>query len=56
MAVLDIVTVGDPVLEKRAEEVTKITKRTVKLINDMIETMYELRVRQTKWGPSVLSC
>ena len=41
MAVLDIVTVGDPVLEKRAEEVTKITKRTVKLINDMIETMYE---------------
>ncbi|HHY14986.1 MAG TPA: peptide deformylase [Firmicutes bacterium] len=41
MAVLDIVTVGDPVLETRAQEIPRITKRTVKLINDMLDTMYE---------------
>ncbi len=41
MAILDIVTIGDPVLETRAEEVPRVTKRTVKLINDMLDTMYE---------------
>lgn len=41
MAILDIVTIGDPVLETRAQEVPRITKRTVKLINDMLDTMYE---------------
>lgn len=41
MAILDIVTVGDPVLETRAQEVPRITKKTMKLINDMIDTMYE---------------
>ena len=41
MAKLPIVTVGDPVLEQRAEEVPKITKKVAKLIDDMLETMYE---------------
>ena len=41
MAKLEIVTIGHPVLEEQAKEVTKITKRTVKLVNDMLETMYD---------------
>ncbi|NLL42026.1 MAG: peptide deformylase [Firmicutes bacterium] len=41
MAKLPIVTVGDPVLEKTAEEVPRITKKIAKLIDDMLETMYE---------------
>lgn len=41
MAKFPIVTVGDPVLEQRAEEVPKITKKVAKLIDDMLETMYE---------------
>lgn len=41
MAKLEIVTIGHPVLETKAEEVTKITKKTVKLVNDMLDTMYE---------------
>ena len=41
MAVLPIVKVGAPVLETRAVEVTKITKKIAKLIDDMIETMNE---------------
>ena len=32
---------GDSVLEKRCKEVTEMTPRTIDLINDMIETMYE---------------
>ena len=41
MAKLPIITVGDPVLEQRAAEVTKVTKKISKLIDDMLETMYE---------------
>ena len=41
MAKLPIVTVGDPVLEQTAEEVPRITKKVAKLIDDMLETMYE---------------
>lgn len=41
MAKLPIVTVGHPVLEERALEVPKITKKVTKLIDDMFETMYE---------------
>jgi len=37
-----IVTVPHPVLRQKAAEVPKITKRVVKLINDMAETMYEV--------------
>src|SRR5690554_1283643 len=41
MAKLPIVTIGDPVLQTRAQEVPRITKKIAKLIDDMIETMYE---------------
>lgn len=41
MAKLPIVKIGDPVLQVRAQEVPKITKKIAKLIDDMIETMYE---------------
>lgn len=41
MAKLPIVTVGDPVLEERAVEVPKITKKIAKLIDDMLDTMYD---------------
>jgi peptide deformylase len=34
-------TIGDPVLRQRAEEVTDIDGRLVKLCEDMVETMYE---------------
>jgi peptide deformylase len=33
--------VGDPVLRRRAEEVTEIDGRLAKLCEDMVETMYE---------------
>lgn len=41
MAKLPVVTVGDPVLEQPAAEVPKITRKVSKLIDDMLETMYE---------------
>lgn len=40
MAKLEIKTIGHPVLEERAREVTKVTKKTVKLVHDMLDTMY----------------
>jgi len=41
MAKLSIVTIGDPVLTEKAEEVPKVTKKIAKLIDDMLETMYD---------------
>lgn len=41
MAKLPIVIIGDPVLEENAVEVPKVTKKVSKLIDDMLETMYE---------------
>lgn len=41
MAKLSIVKIGDPILQQRAQEVPRITKKVAKLIDDMIETMYE---------------
>lgn len=41
MAKLPIVTVGAPVLEQKAVAVPRITKKITKLIDDMLETMYE---------------
>lgn len=40
MAILPIRKEGDPVLRKRARPVPKVTKRIVKLLQDMEETMY----------------
>lgn len=41
MAKLPIVKLGDPVLQQKAVEVPRITKKISKLIDDMLETMYE---------------
>lgn len=40
MAILPIVQLGNPVLRKKAESVSRITAAERKLIQDMIETMY----------------
>ena len=41
MALREIRVQGDPVLEKVCKEVKEVTPRTMDLIDDMIETMYE---------------
>lgn len=41
MAIRNIRINGDEVLRKRSKEVTEITDRTLKLIKDMAETMYD---------------
>lgn len=40
MAILKIVKDPDPVLRRKAEPVTQVTKRIRRLIKDMLETMY----------------
>ncbi|MBI1976858.1 MAG: peptide deformylase [Candidatus Omnitrophica bacterium] len=40
MAILPIVQLGDPVLRKKAEPLSRITAAERKLIQDMIDTMY----------------
>ena len=40
MAILKIVKYPDPLLKKRSFEVGKITDETVRLIQDMVETLY----------------
>ena len=41
MALRTIREIGDPILEKRAKEVTEMTDRLRELIDDMFDTMYE---------------
>jgi len=41
MAIRVIVQEPDPVLHKRAKEVTEITPKIIKLIDDMVDTMYD---------------
>ena len=41
MALRNIRTIGDPVLEKQCKEVTEMTERTKALVEDMFDTMYE---------------
>ena len=41
MALRQIRTLGDPVLEKKCREVKEMTPRLKELIEDMLETMYE---------------
>ena len=41
MAIRNIREMGDPVLNKKCKEVTQITDRTLELIDDMFDTMYE---------------
>ncbi len=40
MSLLEIKKAGDPVLKQKCVEITKITKKTKKLLDDMAETMY----------------
>lgn len=41
MAIRQIVIEPDPVLHKRAKEVTEITPKIIKLLDDMADTMYD---------------
>ena len=41
MAIRNIREFGDPVLEKVCKEVKEVTPRTLELIDDMFETMYD---------------
>ena len=41
MAIRNIREMGDPVLNKVCKEVKEVTPRTLELIQDMVETMYE---------------
>ena len=41
MAIRNIREIGDPVLNKNCKEVKEINRRTLDLIDDMFETMYE---------------
>ncbi len=41
MAVREVREKGDPILEKTCKEVKEVTQRTLELIDDMFETMYE---------------
>ncbi|HVF89788.1 MAG TPA: peptide deformylase [Blastocatellia bacterium] len=38
--ILPVVKYGDPVLTRRAEEITEFDEKLVKLVDDMFETMY----------------
>lgn len=41
MAIRNIRKIGDPVLNKRAKEITEVNDKIKELINDMLDTMYE---------------
>ncbi|MCK8826912.1 peptide deformylase [Natroniella acetigena] len=41
MAILNIRELGDPVLRTEAKKVEEITAKTAKLLDDMVETMYD---------------
>jgi len=41
VSVMKIVTEGEPVLRRKAREITQITKRLRVLVKNMLETMYE---------------
>lgn len=43
MALKIIITDGDPMLRQRSQEVTEITDRTRKLLDNMAETMYDAK-------------
>lgn len=41
MAVREVREMGDPILNKTCKEVKEVTERTLELIDDMFDTMYE---------------
>ncbi len=42
MALRNIRKFGDPVLEKVSKPLTEVNEKTVELVNDMLETMYDM--------------
>ena len=42
MAIRNIRTLGDPILEKKSREIKKVNDRLNVLIDDMLETMYDI--------------
>ena len=40
MAAFDIRVIGDPVLRQKAKEITDVDDKLVRLVDDMLETMY----------------
>lgn len=40
MSILTIKTYGDPCLRKKNEDIKEVTPEVIKLVNDMLETMY----------------
>ena len=40
MSKLKILVAGDPVLRQKAQEVERMDKKTLRLLDDMAETMY----------------
>lgn len=41
MAIRNIRTIGDSILEKKCKEVKEVNEKTLELIDDMFETMYD---------------
>ena len=40
MAILEVVQIGNPVLNQKAEPISKINKQVLKILDDMLDTMY----------------
>lgn len=53
MAVKNILPFGDPILRKRARPVTELNAKTIKLLDDMAETLYDREGRAGLAAPQV---
>lgn len=53
MAVLNILPFGEPVLRKKAKPVDAVTPKTLKLLDDMAETLYAVEGRAGLAAPQV---
>lgn len=53
MAVKQILPFGDPILRKKAKPVTEMSERIVKLLDDMVETLYASDGRAGLAAPQV---
>ena len=40
MAILEVVQIGNPVLNQKAEPISNINKQVLKILDDMLDTMY----------------
>ena len=56
MAIRNIRTIGDPVLNKKCKEVKEMTPRIQELIDDMFDTMYEANVLKFKQVHRIYVC